>query len=484
MYISTRQGIGWHWSNKLHGVFPRKLCDFDNWKKLGNEGWSYEDVLPYFKKSEHADMHNFDWDYHGTEGPLHVNITAPPSIYAEALEKAFAAKGLNRIDYNGRNQLGIARFQYNINFNKRASGSQAFLDPIKGHRKKLNITLNAFVTKILLEGNRTYGVEFIKNRKRYVAKSKLEIILSAGAVNSPQLLLLSGIGSKNELEKMGIRVRKDLPNVGKNLKDHPFFTQLHIRTNLTTLNQTLENLLWRFLKAETPLTNAAEYVGFTNMGNPEKNIPDIEFIAIPPTGGNSSSINLLNFIEEYGIEQGKYNTVNDLSFYVMLLYPKSQGSISLSSNSARVFPQDDINFFSDPGREDIETMYQGIRFVLSLTKTEAFRNINATHIDTYPGCEELRDTGSDRDFWYCVIRHITSSGHHPTGTTRMGSSPKDSVVDKNCMVHHMENLRVVDAGVMPTIIRGHTNAATYMIAEKISDYIKKHHDKNALKYCD
>ncbi|KAG5864029.1 hypothetical protein JTB14_003991 [Gonioctena quinquepunctata] len=240
---------------------------------------------------------------------------------------------------------------------------------------------------------------------------------------------------------MGIRVRKDLPNVGKNLKDHPFFTQLHIRTNLTTLNQTLENLLWRFLKAETPLTNAAEYVGFTNM-------------------------------------------VNDLSFYVMLLYPKSQGSISLSSNSARVFPQNDINFFPDPGREDIETMYQGIRFVLSLTKTEAFRNINATHIDTYPGCEELRDTGSDRDFWYCVIRHITSSGHHPTGTTRMGSSPKDSVVDKNCMVHHMENLRVVDAGVMPTIIRGHTNAATYMIAEKISDYIKKHHDKNALKYCD
>ncbi|KAG5864032.1 hypothetical protein JTB14_003994 [Gonioctena quinquepunctata] len=143
-------------------VYSRgSYADFDNWEKLGNESWSYDNVSPHFKKSEHADKQNFDRDYHGTKGPLHVNSTAQPTIIAEAIEKACAAKGLNKSYYNGQTQLGIARTQFNININKRASGSQAILDPIKDHSKNLNITLNPFVIKILIKGNRAYGVEFI-----------------------------------------------------------------------------------------------------------------------------------------------------------------------------------------------------------------------------------------------------------------------------------------------------------------------------------
>ncbi|KAG5864031.1 hypothetical protein JTB14_003993 [Gonioctena quinquepunctata] len=223
-----------------------------------------------------------------------------------------------------------------------------------------------------------------------------------------------------------------------------------MRTNLTTLNHTLGNNLQRYLKAQSPFTigAASEYLGFINVGTPEGNVPDVEFISVSPT----------------------------------LLYRKITSR--LPSNSAEDPPKINGNYSSDPRNEDIETMYKGIKFVSSPTETDAFRNINSTHIDTYPGCEELRETGCDRDFWYCAIRHITSTVYYPTGTTRMGSSPKDSVVDENCMVHHMENLRVVDAAVMPRIIRGHTNAATNMIAEKISDIIKKFHDKNGFEYGD
>ncbi|KAG5872358.1 hypothetical protein JTB14_008009 [Gonioctena quinquepunctata] len=459
-------------------------ADFDNWVKLGLTGWSYKEVLPFFKMSEHIDIDNVDEGYHGYDGHIHVNHTAPLSITAEALLEAAKEKGLKQLpDYNGKSQLGISRLQFNIKFNKRSNGPHGYLDTIRYKRSNLNITLNAFVTKILSKGKSTYGVEFIQGGKRYIARANLETILSAGSINSPQLLLLSGIGPETELEKLGIKTKNNLPSVGKNLEDHAMFVNLFFRTNLTYPNRTLEENLRRYSKAESPLTNGAgaEQVGFINTKTPGKGDPDVEFISVPPISGSKFDTKILyNVRDDYKKVFEGFSDLTDLNFLLLKLQPKSRGSVTLKSNSAIDFPLIDPRYYSDDGNVDIETTYQGIKFLLSLTETKAFKNMNATLISTYPGCEELRNGKSDREYWYCAIRHISTTIFHPIGTTKMGISPDTSVVNGDCLVHKMEKLRVVDAGVIPELMRGHTNAGTYMIAEKISHVIKKYYGKYKL----
>ncbi|KAG5871420.1 hypothetical protein JTB14_004582 [Gonioctena quinquepunctata] len=459
-------------------------ADFDHWVKLGLAGWSYKEVLPFFKISEHIDIDNVDEEYHGYDGHIHVNHTAPLSITAEALLEAAKEKGMEHLaDYNGRNQLGISRLQFNIKFNKRSNGPHGYLDAIRFERSNLNIALKAFVTKILSEGKSAYGVEFIKDGRRYIAESNLEILLSAGSINSPQLLLLSGIGPKIELEKLGIKTKNNLPSVGKNLEDHTFFADLSFRTNLTSPNRTLKENLRRYSKAETPLTNGlgCEQIGFINTKTPGKGEPDVEFLSAPPISGSRFDYKItFNVRDDYRRVFEGFSDLTDLSFFLIQLQPESRGSVTLKSNSAIDFPLIDPRYFSDDGNVDIETTYQGIKFILSLTETEAFKNINASSISTYPGCEHLKNEKSDREYWYCAIRHISTSLYHPTGTTKMGISPDTSVVNGDCLVHKMEKLRVVDAGVIPKITRGHTNAVTYMIAEKISHAIKKYYGKYEL----
>uniref|UniRef100_W4VSN2 Putative GMC oxidoreductase n=1 Tax=Phaedon cochleariae TaxID=80249 RepID=W4VSN2_PHACE len=450
-------------------------ADFDEWQALGNSGWSYQDVLPYFKKSEHIDISGYDVGYHGVGGPLHVNYTVTPSIIADPFIEACRQKGLEEVDYNGRNQMGVSKIQFNINFNKRSSGSRAFIDPIKVSRKNLHIKLNAFVVKILVKHKVAYGVEYIQGGKRYIVKAKKEVILSAGSINSPQLLLISGLGPLKVLSKLGIRVKNDLPAVGKHLKDHPYYINLFFRSNLTATESTLRENLHRYLMGETPLTRyyGLELIAFINTKNITQSPPDIEYILTPPPLDLPPHVYHTN--NDYARVFQEYNTTTDFWTGVILLTPKSEGSVTLRTNSMLEFPLIDVKYFSDPEGRDIETMYQGIKFFLSFTETPAFKKINATLISTHPGCEELRKSPLDRDYWYCAIRHATSTIYHPVGTTRMGRSFEDSVVNDECVVHNMKKLRVVDAGVLPNIVRGHTNAVTYMIAEKISDVIKIHY---------
>ncbi|KAG5872192.1 hypothetical protein JTB14_026243 [Gonioctena quinquepunctata] len=445
--------------------------DFDTWARLGNKGWSFGEVLPYFKKSELVNLANYDHQYHGTEGLLHVNVTAPPSVISVPFLRACEERGLKQVDYNGKEHLGVSRIQYNINFNKRDNGAHAFIDPIMHSRLNLNITINAPVTRISLDGRVARGVEFIKDGRRYIAKSRREVISSAGSINSPQLLMLSGIGPRDVLRKFHIEVKNELP-VGKNLKDHPMLLNLVFRSNRTAPFKTLKDNLRAYIRGETPLTNSigCEYIGFINTKTPGQGIPDIEFIlSSPPLGILSDPEVYYNVNNGFAEVFRNYNTLTDFSLFVILLNPKSTGWVSLQSDSPLDFPIINNNFLSDDENNDIETMYQGVKFLLSLTETEAFRSINATYIGNQLGCEEYRKRRADREYWYCAIRNITTSVFHPVGTTRMGRTPKNSVVDSHCLVHNMDNLRVVDAGVMPEIIRGHTNAPTFMIAEKISE---------------
>ncbi|KAG5871416.1 hypothetical protein JTB14_004578 [Gonioctena quinquepunctata] len=251
-------------------------------------------------------------------------------------------------------------------------------------------------------------------------------------------------------------------------------------TNLTSPDRTLEENLMRYMKAESPLTNGAgcEQIGFINTKTPGKGDPDVEFLSVPPMSGPIIDSKILyNFRDDYRKVFEGFSKTTDLNFLLLHLQPKSRGSVTLKSNSAIDFPLIDPRYFSDDGNVDIETTYQGIKIILSLTETSAFKNINATLISTYPGCEELKNEKSDREYWYCAIRHISTSIYHPIGTTKMGISPYTSVVNGDCLVHNMKRLRVVDAGVIPESVRGHTNAVTYMIAEKISHVIKKYYGK-------
>ncbi|XP_023027366.2 glucose dehydrogenase [FAD, quinone] isoform X2 [Leptinotarsa decemlineata] len=455
--------------------------DYDSWENLGIDGWSYEEILPYFIKSERIQIADYDRGYHGTQGPLHVNYTAPRTSLSEPFFKACEEKGLKRIDYNGKNTVGVSRMQFTINFNKRDDGAHAFLDPIIDKRSNLKVLLNAFVTKILLNNSTAKGVEFMKDYKKYTAKAKMEVIVSSGSINTPQLLMLSGIGPKEELTKHKIEVKNDLP-VGRFLKDHPMFINMIFRSNNIAPNRTLRENLKRYVRGETPLTNAlgVENVAFINTKTPGRGPPDIELIITPPPLGvpdKSLSYLFLNLDEYFSEVYEGYNPLTDFCIYIVLLNPKSVGSVTLQSKNPIDFPVIDLNYFSDPNNEDIETMYRGIKYALSLMNTKAFRDINATFIGNQLGCRDVERNGSEKEYWTCAIKHFTSTIYHPMSTTRMGRSSKDSVVNSKCLVHRTQNLRVVDAGVIPDIIRGHPNAPTFMIAEKVSDDIKKYYGK-------
>ncbi|XP_050511103.1 glucose dehydrogenase [FAD, quinone]-like [Diabrotica virgifera virgifera] len=451
--------------------------DYKNWEAMGNQGWAFKHVFPYFKKSESCSFKSCDPHYHGTTGPLSVNQTSPPSIIANAFVNANREKGLNLVDYNGKQQIGVSRIQSTIKYNIHHNSEHAFLDYVKS-RKNLKIMLNAAVNKILLKSHIATGVTFVKDGAVYTAKARKEVILSAGAINSPQLLLLSGLGPKEELKKLSIPVVAHLPAVGKNLQDHPLLFNIYFRTNLTAQNRTLKENLARYLKDETPYTNAAnlEHIAFINVGNISSGSADIQYLTSPPPFGvPSNPVRSLNFKYTYAHAYKSYNPLTDLSVFMSLLKPKSRGQVTLKSNNIVDFPIIDLNFFSDVNGTDIETMYKGIQYILSLTKTEAFKRINATLISEHPSCNQFK--GQERKYWYCALKYMTATEYHPSCTTRMGTSRRDSVVNKDCMVHSFTNLRVVDAGVMPEITRSSIAAAIYMIAEKISDEIKRNHGK-------
>ncbi|CAG9764947.1 unnamed protein product [Ceutorhynchus assimilis] len=458
-------------SSTTGGVYSRgSRWDYDDWANLvGSNDWSYEKVLPYFKKAEKAFFKTgLDASYHGFEGPQGVDLLEDTPGLTKTLLKAFEEKGVPELDYNGKSPYGVGRTQIYLNRNIRTGTAYAYITPAS-NRTNLVISDNSLVTKVNIVENIAVGVEFIKNGTAYFARASKEVILSAGSINTPQILMLSGIGPSQELKKHGIEVIKNLP-VGQNLQDHVGCTAIYFRTNHTYYNLTLKQALELWYENKRPLKAGwgSQILSFINLKNDKFKPPDVEFIGIGPNGASSEIAKLNRYNQNYTAAYKILNQYTDLAFTVILLHPESKGELTLQSNDPRDFPLINLNVFAV--EKDLEILYQSIKWLLDIQNTNAFNHFERLHL-LMPGCDENFKTDS-REWWYCVLRHIASPDYHPISTAIMGRDPSNSVTDPELKVHGIRGLRIVDASVVPITISGHLVAPVVMVADKAADFIK------------
>ena len=426
--------------------------DYNRWSALGNKGWSYDEVLPYFKKSE--DQERGASDYHGVDGPLKVSDLRLRRPIADFFIKAATQIGIpENADYNGEKQEGVGYFQQTAYKGLRCSAAKGFLSPVQG-RKNLTILTKAQTTRILLEDKKAIGIEYLKSGQLYHVLSGKEVILSAGAIGSPQLLQVSGIGSKNLLEKVGVPLVLDLPGVGQNLQDH-LQTRLVYKTRQRTLNDELNNIFKRglvglqyALTRTGPLTLAASQVAIFTKSRPEVERPDIQF-HMQPLSADKPGDGVHNF--------------SAFTLSVCQLRPKSRGSVEIKSIDPLIYP--DIHPCYLANEHDCQVAIDGIKVARCIADAPALK----PHIiDEYvPG----RQFETDEQLLE-TARRFSQTIYHPTSTCKMGPKDDDmAVVDERLKVRGIQNLRVIDASIMPEIVSGNTNAPTIMIAEKGADMI-------------
>ncbi|KAF2895782.1 hypothetical protein ILUMI_10384 [Ignelater luminosus] len=455
--------------------------DFNGWAALGNKGWSYEDVLPYFIKSENSQI-NGDLGFHGKGGYWNVEYHRPMSKQLHNFIEAHRILyNYTSTDYNGRVQLGMFYSQLNNIHGKRDSTAKAFLRSAN-NRKNLKISTNSYVTKVLIDSKTkaAYGVQFAKNGRLYIARAKQEVIISGGAINSPQILMLSGVGPEKHLKEMGIPVIQDLP-VGRSLQDHATYYGLYVHTNLTEPVQSFDDNIRQYLNDYGPLSIAlnSQGVGF-HQSNLTKitGYPDIEFEFIP---SNSTSPFLQRSLkvrdDVYNALWSRVNEQTDFNVYLIVLHTRSVGNVTLASKNPYQYPLIDPGYLSDPEGRDINVMYQALQIFERLLQTEPMRQLNASII--YPEFSECvgLEKGS-QEYWYCCFRLLTAHLYHPIGTCKMGPDSKQgAVVDYKLKVHGISKLRVADASIIPFPPSGHTSAPSVMIGEKVSDMIKQDYGK-------
>ncbi|RZC35071.1 GMC oxred C domain containing protein [Asbolus verrucosus] len=365
--------------------------------------------------------------------------------------------------------LGASKTQINVKFGKRQSSGTVFLENAR-QRTNLRLITKALVTKIIINKKKKVaeGVLFVKGNFKYSVNARKEVIVCGGPYNSPQLLMLSGIGPKDHLEEVGIEVIEDLP-VGENLLERPLFQGLTFRTNYTFAGG-LKEAIPQYLEGLGPLTNPAnmEAVGFIHTKDVPGGVPMFEYIFIPPNSINPVLNRVYNFDGDLTDNYlSNINRTTDMTFSLVLLHQKSKGRVTLKSKNPIDFPNIDVNLFGQP--EDSDNLLKGIEFLLKLSKTKAFRNIDATLVDI-PFCECFEKYSVP--YWNCAIRHMAMTSNQPYGTVAMGRSKKNSVVDNSLKVHGIKKLRVVGAAIFPSTISGHPSTVAVMVAEKISDVIK------------
>lgn len=435
--------------------------DFDGWAEMGNEGWDFEQVLPYFIRSENNEQFDeVDKGYHGKSGDLNVTFAQGfETPYAKAFIEACQQIGIpSNKDYNGAKQIGTGFFQFNIKNGKRQSAAVAFLKPAL-KRPNLNAITKAHVTKIIFEDNKAIGVEYLDKRKnKQTIHVEKEIIISAGAFQSPQILMLSGIGDAVELKIHGIESVKNLKGVGKNLQDHLF-----VNVSATAKQQKGLNHYSPVLKQIVALFNY-----FTKNKGPFV-IGPLESVAFVDIHGAGNPANFQFHFAPMHVGEGYDYDMYDISTYPTkdgftvlptLLHPKSRGYVQLKSSDPLADPVIQPNFLKE--KEDLEQLVKGVKMALKIINQSAFdplrEKINAP-----------MDASSDESLKE-HIRNAVETVYHPVGTCKMGNDDM-AVVDDQLRVHGVTNLRVVDASIMPKIVTGNTNAAVYMIAEKAADMI-------------
>ncbi|XP_049839858.1 glucose dehydrogenase [FAD, quinone] [Schistocerca gregaria] len=449
--------------------------DYDEWAAFGNPGWSYQEVLPYFLKSEdNLQAHLMDPGYHGVGGYLTVNQFPYHPPLSHSILQAGRELGFQVRDLNGAFHTGFAIAQTTSRNGSRLSTAKAFLRPNR-NRPNLHIMLNTTVTRVLInESSReAYGVEVIRGdtgrRDRIFARS--EVILCGGAVNSPQLLLLSGVGPAEELRAVGVQPVHHLPGVGRNLHNHvAFFVNFFINdTDTQALNwaTAMEYLLFRDgLMSGTGISEVTAFVN-SRFASPSEDNPDLQYFF----GGYLANCARTGQVGERASE-GANGTAPMRSIQIIpaYLHPKSRGVLRLRSADPLAAPAISARYLTHP--DDVAALVDGIRFAIRLSETPALRRYGFRLDRTpVPGCENFT-FGCDA-YWECAVRRQTAPENHQAGSCRMGP-PGDAgaVVDAQLRVHGVDKLRVVDASVMPKVTSGNTNAPTVMIAEKGADMIK------------
>jgi choline dehydrogenase len=423
-------------------------ADYDHWRQLGNTGWSYADVLPYFKKAERNErLHD---EFHGTDGPLNVAerpYTNPLThVFVEAAQQA--GLPLNP-DFNGKNQLGCGMFQVTQKNGSRWSAAAGYLHPVK-KRANLTIVTKAQATRVVIEKGRAVGIEYVQRKHRHVARAAREVLLAGGAINSPQLLMLSGIGPAQHLRDIGVPVVLDLPGVGKNLQDHLNVNVIQTATKPVTLDSKSRGL--------AQLSVALEFALF-GTGPGTSNIAEAGAFAISALGAATPDIQY-HFIPALVIDHGRSKLTGDgVTLHSCCLRPHSRGEVRLASADPLAAPVMDPNYLA--ADYDLKILVDGIRRGREILGAPAFKPWLAE--ERIPGAKVKSDAELAE-----FVRATAETEYHPVGTCKMGSDPM-AVVDEALRVRGVERLRVVDASIMPTLVSGNTNAPTIMIAEKCAD---------------
>jgi choline dehydrogenase-like flavoprotein len=426
-------------------------ADYDHWASLGNQGWSYANVLPYFKRAEHNEA--FDDAFHGQGGPL--NVAAPHQEFkaTKAFMEMTRTLALPQTgDFNGENQEGFGYYQTTTRQGRRCSTARAYLGDAK-RRSNLTIITGAHATRVMIEKRLARGVEYRRGGRLHSVIARREVIVSAGALQSPQLLMLSGIGPGRELQDAGITVQRDMPGVGRNLQDHIDLCASYRSRSTDLIGFSIPGIARLAIDAVRYITagrgvlasNVAEAGGFWR-SRETLSEPDLQFHFIGA------------MLDDH---MRKMHWGHGFSIHVNVCRPKSRGYVGLASSDPMADPLIDMNFFQH--EDDLETLVRGYKLIQRMVQTKPLKHFVAGPLrrDEPRTDEEIRR----------YLRSYSDDAYHPVGTCKMGND-EQAVVDDQLRVHGIERLRVVDASIMPTLVAGNTNAPTIMIAEKASDLIR------------
>ncbi|XP_059622517.1 glucose dehydrogenase [FAD, quinone]-like [Phlebotomus argentipes] len=454
--------------------------NFNAWEALGNPTWEWKNVLEYFKKSENN--HDFSGYYHSQDGPLSVELFNNENPVLTEIKKAAQEMGFKIIpDINADEYVGFTDCQGTVRSGVRDSTATAFLNPIKD-RPNLHVVKHAHVYNLEIDENgEVSGVTMnLRGQKILKAFAKKEVILSAGSIGSPQILMLSGIGPALHLENLGIPVILDLP-VGKNLQDHTMVMlafKIHKSTAVPIPESLAFQSFFQYLMEHTGALaqGSGHTMGFANVQDPLGKYPDVQYLHIPFAKGQVND--LIAFCNVFSFNDVVIQTLvpqiesaDILIVFIPYLKPKSRGEILLRSAEPNEKPRIIPNYFAE--NSDIETTVKGIRLYLKFLQTQSYtRNEVELIAIPIPECDAM-GINSD-EYWACYSRYLVITSAHPVGTVKMGpDSDPGAVVDHRLRVKGAKGLRVIDASIMPLVTSGNTNAPTIMIAEKASDFVKE-----------
>ncbi len=428
--------------------------DYEAWEKLGAEGFGWNDVLPYFRKSEN--QQRIADQFHGHGGPLTVSDLGYLNPLSKAFVEAGVQSGLPRNDdFNGQSRLGVGPYQVTQRKGQRCSAAKAYLSDAVKKRDNLTIHVDTLVSRILMDGTRARGVVVRTGGQEREIMARREVLVTGGAINSPQILMLSGIGPADHLRDMGISVAVDRPGVGENLQDHLdtaiAFTGKTNRSYAYSLQalpkQMAEAVRYLFTKKGMLTSNAAETGGFASTKGEDE--PDIQFHFVPA------------IVAARGEPKSR---VHGITLHSYVLYPDSRGTIRLNSTNPEDHPLIDPRYLT--AGHDMETQIAGAKMALDILEQSAFD-------DERKALHNPQSRPQNDDEWQAFVREKAETLFHPIGTCKMGAKTDDmAVVDNQGRVYGAQGLRVIDAAIMPRLVGGNTNAPTIMIAEKIADVLR------------